>query len=71
MSQTDILDRPLNQHGRPDNWADRTVEELVTAFAAGRDAAQRKWEEIIKRDQPRQVDAIVAMGRFHQQIKAA
>ena len=54
-----------NRWGRPDNWADRTVEELLHAHAlAGALGSQSEWLEIIERDKPKQVDAIVAQGRF-------
>lgn len=50
---------------RPDNWADDVVAELISIYAdQGQAAAEAHWHAIVERDQPLQIDANVALGRF-------
>lgn len=65
-----IHGKPINKYLRPENWADDVVDELLAAYdVGGVDAAQLEWNKILARDTPKQVDAIVASGRFGQIVK--
>jgi len=63
-------DKQINRHGRPDNWADRTADRLLDVYLSwGKDAANSEWLEILERDKPLQMDAVVAVGRFNTMLK--
>lgn len=67
-----LTGEPTNRHGRPNNWADDTADELLAIFLnEGPIKAQAKWDEIQINQSPKQCDAIVAIGRFQNLVRQA
>jgi hypothetical protein len=63
----EVTGEPLNAYGRRDNWADRTVDELVPIFEnEGGEAAGIRANEIIARDKPLMISAIVMRNRLRE-----
>jgi hypothetical protein len=61
----------VNEFDRPHNWADDVARELYTVYSQeGKEAAEKRWVEIQEKDKPKQIDAVVAVGRFGEMVKA-